>query len=50
MTKTKTPTNAAAWFEIGVKNLDKATPYYGAVHAAPLRLEMMAPQDIALYP
>ncbi len=29
MSKTKTPSSSAAWFEIAVKNLDKASKFYG---------------------
>ena len=50
MTKTKTPTNAAAWFEICVKNLDRAAAFYGSVLGAPLRRETMGPQEIAVFP
>src|SRR5688500_14404012 len=49
MSKTKTPTNAAAWFEIGVKDLDKGAAFYGAVLGAPLRRETMGPQEIAVF-
>jgi predicted enzyme related to lactoylglutathione lyase len=50
MSKTKTPTNAAAWFEIGVKNLDKGAAFYGAVLGAPLKRETMGPREIAVFP
>lgn len=50
MSKTKTPTNAAAWFEIGVKNLDRGAAFYGSVLGAPLKRETMGPQEIAVFP
>ncbi len=50
MTKAKMPTNAAAWFEIGVRNLDKGAAFYGTVLGAPLKRETMGPQEIAVFP
>jgi predicted enzyme related to lactoylglutathione lyase len=50
MSKTATSTNAAAWFEIGVKDLDRAAKFYGAVLATQLRREMMGPTAIAIFP
>ncbi len=50
MSRTTTSTNAAAWFEIGVKNLDKAAEFYGAVLGTELRREMMGPAEIAIFP
>lgn len=41
----KIPTNSAAWFEIGVKDLDKGARFYGAV----LGTELM-PQDMGWRP
>lgn len=49
MSKNSLPTNAAAWFEIGVRNLDKATEFYGAVLGVPLKREQMGPQPIAVF-
>ena len=46
----KAPTNAAAWFEIGVRNLDKSAKFYGAVLDAALRRETMGPQETAVFP
>jgi predicted enzyme related to lactoylglutathione lyase len=50
MSKTNAPTNAAAWFEIGVKSLDKGAAFYGAVLATTLKRETMGPQEIAVFP
>jgi predicted enzyme related to lactoylglutathione lyase len=50
MSSATTSANAAAWFEIGVKNLDKAAKFYGAVLATQLRREMMGPTEIAIFP
>ena len=50
MSKTNTPPSSAAWFEIAVKNLDKATKFYGTVLGAELRREKMGPTDVAVFP
>lgn len=50
MNMTTAATNAAAWFEIGVRNLDKAAKFYGAVLGSELRREMMGPTAIAIFP
>jgi predicted enzyme related to lactoylglutathione lyase len=46
----KTPESSAAWFEIGVKSLDKAAAFYSAVLGAPLKREEMGPQPVAVFP
>jgi predicted enzyme related to lactoylglutathione lyase len=50
MNMTTAATNAAAWFEIGVRNLDRAAKFYGAVLGSELRREMMGPTAIAIFP
>jgi uncharacterized protein len=50
MSKTKAPANSAAWFEIAVRNLDKASKFYGGVLGAELKREKMGPMDIAVFP
>jgi uncharacterized protein len=50
MSKTKTPSSSAAWFEIAVKNLDKASKFYGTVLGADLKREKMGPMDVAIFP
>ena len=48
--QTKTPESAAAWFEIAVRDLDRAASFYGTVLGAELRREQMGPQPIAVFP
>lgn len=50
MAQTKSPTSSAAWFEIAVKNLDKASKFYGGVLEADLRRQMMGPTEVAVFP
>jgi predicted enzyme related to lactoylglutathione lyase len=49
MSTNGTPENAAAWFEIAVKNLDKGAEFYGAVLGSPLKRDVMGPMKIALF-
>ncbi len=50
MSKTKSPASSAAWFEIAVKNLDKASKFYGTVLGAELKRESMGPTEVAVFP
>jgi predicted enzyme related to lactoylglutathione lyase len=50
MSKNGTFQNAAAWFEIAVKNLDKGAEFYGAVLGKPLKRETMGPTKVAVFP
>jgi hypothetical protein len=50
MSMNGTPQNAAAWFEIAVKDLDKGAEFYGAVLGAPLKRETMGPTAVAVFP
>lgn len=50
MSTNGTPTNAAAWFEIAVKDLDKGAAFYGAVLGAELKRETMGPMKMAIFP
>ncbi len=50
MATTKTPASSAAWFEIAVRNLDKASKFYGAVLGTDLRRETMGPTEVAVFP
>ena len=42
--------NAVNWFEIPVRDLDRAQRFYEAVLAKPLRRESMGPQSLAVMP
>lgn len=43
------PTNAAAWFEIPVSDLDRAKAFYGSVVGTDLRDEQMGPNKTAIF-
>ena len=42
--------HAINWFEIPVRDLDRAQPFYEALLAQPLRRETMGPQTLAVLP
>ncbi len=42
--------HAVHWFEIPVRDLDRAQAFYEAVLGAPLRRELMGPQTLAVLP
>jgi uncharacterized protein len=41
--------NAVAWFEIPVRNIDRAQAFYEALLAAPMRREAMGPHTLAVF-
>jgi predicted enzyme related to lactoylglutathione lyase len=44
-----TPHNALNWFEIPVRDIDRAQTFYEALLAAPMRRDTMGPQTMALF-
>jgi uncharacterized protein len=46
---TPTPTHALNWFEIPVRDMDRAQAFYESLLAAPLRREQMGPQTLAVF-
>lgn len=51
MTEPKTPTQALNWFEIPVRDLDRAQRFYETLFARPLRREAMGPDvTLAVFP
>jgi predicted enzyme related to lactoylglutathione lyase len=50
MDKITTPANAAAWFEIGVTDLEKSAEFYSAVLGSQLQRQTMETQDVAVFP
>ena len=42
--------NALNWFEIPVRDLDRAQAFYETLLGAPLRREPMGPQTLAVFP
>ncbi len=44
------PANAAVWFEIPVRDLDRAKAFYGSVLATELKDEAMGPNQTAIFP
>ena len=47
---TQAPTHALNWFEIPVRDMDRAQAFYETLLAAPLRREQMGPQTLAVFP
>lgn len=45
-----TPSNAAAWFEIPVTDMDRAKAFYGAVLQTEMREDNTGPNPMALFP
>ena len=43
-------TNAVAWFEIPVRDLDRAQTFYSRLLGAPLRREAMGANTLAVFP
>lgn len=41
--------NAISWFEIPVRNIDRAQAFYETLLAKPLRREAMGPQTLAVF-
>ncbi|MEK8030610.1 VOC family protein [Ideonella sp. DXS29W] len=51
MTNDHTPTQALNWFEIPVRDLDRAQRFYETLFARPLRRESMGPEiTLAVFP
>src|SRR5436853_7865266 len=51
MSEQKTPTQALNWFEIPVRDLDRAQRFYETLFARPLRREAMGPDTtLAVFP
>lgn len=51
MTEQKTPAQALNWFEIPVRDLDRAQRFYETLFARPLRREAMGPDmTLAVFP
>jgi predicted enzyme related to lactoylglutathione lyase len=50
MTTTHTLQHAINWFEIPVRDMDRAQAFYEALLQAPLRREAMGPQTLAVLP
>lgn len=46
----KTLNNAVSWFEIPVRDLDRAQRFYETLLARPLRREQMGPSQLAIFP
>jgi len=46
---TKTHANALNWFEIPVRDIDRAQAFYESLLAAPMRREQMGTQTLALF-
>jgi len=42
--------SALSWFEIHVRDLDRAQAFYEKLLAAPLRRETMGPHELAVFP
>lgn len=45
-----TPKDAITWFEIPVRELDRAQRFYEAVLERPLKREAMGPEQMAVFP
>lgn len=43
-------TNAVAWFEIPVRDIDRAQTFYASLLGAPLRREAMGANTLAVFP
>jgi len=50
MSRDPHPLNAAVWFEIPVRDLNKGAEFYGNILLADLKIEAMGPNDVALFP
>ena len=49
MTQTATRTNAIDWFEIPVRDIERAQAFYTALLGAPLRREAMGEKTLAVF-
>ena len=47
---TQTPTHSVAWFELPVRDLDRAIAFYNAVFQTGLVLESGGPNPMAMFP